>query len=244
MEQSNERIDFKYIFDGILKVLNFERGLPYTTRELLLRPGKMMKAYFGGVRKKYTHPIQFSILYVGLWALFVSTFSDKKALTVSFIEDFKDGINSDEEAKAESAVALEVWMERGFDYFAQYQNVFNLALIPILSVLTYFFYRKFRLYYPEHFVLNTYIIGMISFIALLFVPFVFIDFAFAMLIGGIFSFIYTIWVYMDVFDQKSAKGFFRSLGLNVIFYFIIIIFIIATSYSYMSYFFVETEGFQ
>ena len=43
MEQSQERIDFKYIFDGILKVLNFEKGLFLTTREMLFRPGAMIR---------------------------------------------------------------------------------------------------------------------------------------------------------------------------------------------------------
>ncbi|MEM9887348.1 MAG: DUF3667 domain-containing protein [Bacteroidota bacterium] len=242
MSQSQERIDFRYILDGILKVFNFEKGLFLTTRELLLRPGNMIKDYLSGARRKYTHPIQFVFVYVGLWALFLNQF---KLDNAGFLQGFENGMGNvglekGREIDAEEIAAIQDWMAAGFDYFFQYQNVYNIALIPLLSLLTYLFYRKFKLYYPEHLVLNAYITGMISFIGLLFAPIAFFDFGTTIVLGGLAGFLYTIWVYMDTFKGYSIGGFFKSLALNLSFYLLTVLLVFTVFVSYLLLFFAKT----
>jgi hypothetical protein len=56
-----ERIDGKYIWNEISSVLNFDKGIFYTVRELLIRPGKTVREFLIYDRKRLVKPIIFVI---------------------------------------------------------------------------------------------------------------------------------------------------------------------------------------
>lgn len=56
-----ERIDGKYILKEISSVLNFDRGILYTIKELLLRPGNTVREFILYDRKRLVKPIIFLI---------------------------------------------------------------------------------------------------------------------------------------------------------------------------------------
>jgi hypothetical protein len=68
-----KRIDYQFIKNEILGALNFERGIFYTIRELMLRPGKSVKEFLHHDRTKLVKPVFF---------LMVMSF------TYAFIENF------------------------------------------------------------------------------------------------------------------------------------------------------------
>jgi len=245
MEQSQDRIDFKHIYDGILKVLNLERGLFLTIREMILRPGSMIKEYFGGTRKKYTHPIQYAVMLVGLYfflfALLPESAMDLKDFQEStYTEGYnltnKSGQPIDEE-KMQEAFDLSQKMS---NFIFQYMNVLTLVLIPVTAIFTFFIYRKAKFYYTEHLVLNAYIIGTYSVLGVLAIPLyiVYLPLAFfsTLLLLG-----YQAWAYMDIFQEKSIKGVFKG-GLATFLPFFISMFVSIIAGSIFAYLQVKNGG--
>lgn len=57
-----ERIDGKYIWNEISSVLNFDKGIFYTVKELIIRPGKTVKNFLLFDRKRIVKPVLFVIL--------------------------------------------------------------------------------------------------------------------------------------------------------------------------------------
>ena len=56
-----ERIDGKYIWSEVRSVLNFDKGIFYTIKELLIRPGKTVREFLMYDRKRIVKPILFVI---------------------------------------------------------------------------------------------------------------------------------------------------------------------------------------
>ncbi|MEM8763477.1 MAG: DUF3667 domain-containing protein, partial [Bacteroidota bacterium] len=59
--QTLERIDKTYIWNEISSVLNFDKGLFYTIRELFVRPGQTVREFLLYDRKRLVKPIFFVI---------------------------------------------------------------------------------------------------------------------------------------------------------------------------------------
>ena len=59
---SLKRIDGKYIATEIGSVLNLDKGILYTIKELILRPGKAVKEFILEDRKRLVKPILFLIV--------------------------------------------------------------------------------------------------------------------------------------------------------------------------------------
>ena len=57
-----ERIDGKYIWKEIVSVLNFDKGIFYTIKEIFLRPGKTIQEFLLYDRKRLVKPILFIII--------------------------------------------------------------------------------------------------------------------------------------------------------------------------------------
>jgi len=67
MEQQNipPRISMQTIYESILAVFNFEKGLSFTVKNLLLTPGKTLSNYlFTAEREKHIRPMNFLLLMI------------------------------------------------------------------------------------------------------------------------------------------------------------------------------------
>lgn len=57
-----KRIDHKYVLHEIVHVLHLEKGIGYTIRELVIRPGKSVRTYVSENRSRLVKPVIFIIL--------------------------------------------------------------------------------------------------------------------------------------------------------------------------------------
>jgi len=57
-----KRIDGKYVIHEIEHLLHFERGILYTIKELLIKPGKNIRNYLSENRSRLVKPIIFFIV--------------------------------------------------------------------------------------------------------------------------------------------------------------------------------------
>ncbi|MEM8527146.1 MAG: DUF3667 domain-containing protein [Bacteroidota bacterium] len=238
MEQSQDRIDFKHIFQGILKVLNFERGLLLTIKEMVISPGKVVRTYLNGEnRKKYTHPIQYVVMLVGayyfLFALIpleMNGFDGFMAEGMN-ISANQENLTPDQVEKMEEAMVLG---QEASGLMFKYLNVFTFLTIPLTAVFTYLFYRKAKFYYTEHLVLNAYITGTYSAIGLLLLPFYLFSF-FLTATASISLILYQVWAYMDIFAERDIKGGIKGSFLTLLVYLIAMILAGTALTAYMLY---------
>ncbi|MEL6717449.1 MAG: DUF3667 domain-containing protein [Bacteroidota bacterium] len=239
MEQSHNRIDFRHIYESILKVLNFEKGLLLTVKEMVLCPEKVIRTYLGGEnRKVYTNPIQYVAILVGAY-FFLFSLLPENLFDLAALQEgaYTGGYNMtganteiDEEQMKEA-------MEMGqtvSTFIFQYLNLITFLFIPITAIFTYLVYRKVKLYYPEHLVLNAYVTGTYTLLGILTFPLYFIDTSLAFLSSmGIFT--YQFWAFMDVFKEKTFKGFFKASLVTILPFFLIIFVaaIVGYTFAYM-----------
>ena len=92
-----KRIDGQFILHEIEHVLHFEKGLFFTIRELLIRPGKSVREYISENRSRLVKPIIFIIVTSLIYTLMEHLFhiekgyfsmNDNKAVTVNVISNW------------------------------------------------------------------------------------------------------------------------------------------------------------
>lgn len=92
-----KRIDGQFILHEIEHVLHFEKGLFFTIRELLIRPGRSVRGYIAENRSRLMKPIIFIIVTSLIYSLMEHFFqiekgyfnmSDDKATSIKLISDW------------------------------------------------------------------------------------------------------------------------------------------------------------
>ncbi|MEM9548444.1 MAG: DUF3667 domain-containing protein [Bacteroidota bacterium] len=68
-----KRIDGNYIISEVRSVLNFDKGIFFTIRELLIRPGKNIRTFIHKDRKRLVKPIVYIIICSLTYTLFQQT---------------------------------------------------------------------------------------------------------------------------------------------------------------------------
>lgn len=66
----NKRITLWDSIQGLFySIFNFDRGFLYTTRELFIRPGEVIRQFLNGVTVRYVHPFRFVFIWATITAL-------------------------------------------------------------------------------------------------------------------------------------------------------------------------------
>lgn len=195
------RIRWRTIGEYFLEVLNLERGLGYTTKKMLLDPRGAIREYLFESRERMIKPVTFLLLMTG-----ISTFLLLRALKK--YPELNQGINISFLPPKVSALLSTGLM----DILIQYTNLFYMASIPFLSLASYWIFRRARLYFTEHLVINTYIFCIQSYLLFL-VPFSMNNTVFSLVIMSCY-FVYYLYAYTQVFQLDFWTGI--ALGLAVI----------------------------
>jgi len=205
-----ERINFNYIINEIPNSLfQLNRGIIYTIKELLIRPGHSIREFLSGKRIHHYKPIPFLLITTTIYVLSTyllgnDTFIDE------FINAFKLGRND-----ANKTISVKI-----LDWISKHQAYVSLIILLLFSTSTYIAFSKSCYNYFEHLVINFYITGQQMLIYLIFGA-LHLHEDLIFLIGVIYNF----WVFNQLFKNKK---FIKKFGLILLSYFIflIIVFII------------------
>lgn len=141
-QQANvKRIDGHYIMHEIEHVLHFERGILYTIRELLVRPGENIRHFISEDRSRLVKPVIFIII---------------TSLAYSLITHFfhiEDGYTKLEETKGVTAGIIFKWIQ---DHYG-YGNILMGAFVAFWSRL---FFKKYDYNFFEILILLCFVMGM------------------------------------------------------------------------------------
>lgn len=88
------RVSVQHMMSATLSILNFDRGILYTLREMLLRPGRAMRRYLEADRSKFVHPLRFLFLSAAISAFISTQFVFQSG---EFKESFISGVEIESE---------------------------------------------------------------------------------------------------------------------------------------------------
>ncbi|MDR1091475.1 MAG: DUF3667 domain-containing protein [Prevotella sp.] len=182
------RINLHYLSHEIQhSVLHVDRGILYTIKELLIRPGHTIKNYLDGKRVNYFKPFAFVIILGTLYG-FIAHFFNAYPES-SLIPD-----DADIEAAEYNKMALE-WI------YGHY-SVVMLTLTPIIALSSYLVFRKSIYNYFEHLIMYSYIVGIQ--ILILLVGYIFyynFSSVWFVVITSFLSLCYNVWVLIQIFSK-------------------------------------------
>lgn len=188
-------------------VTNWEQKMLRTLEVLIRDPGRVVKAFIQGDRRKYFHPVRFILFWGGL-NLLVSNY-------------WRVGLGDIDPN-------MEVHQKTVMTWLANYGTFFYISAIPILSLSPFLFFRKLDPVFVHHTVILCYITGMNLLISIPSIALEGVWKEFGPIrdaIGAILPFIYIIWFYHSYFKQTIWKSISAGL-ITMVFLFIAITLII------------------
>jgi len=134
------KITFKhFIFHDILHgVWHFEKGILFTLKQALLRPGKAALEYIAGKRIRFYNVFYLTLLLIGL-NIFINHIQDQLSHYY---------FNTDLDPQTDSA-------GKSIDNFLSGNSKLILfSFIPLLAINSFIFFRKKKLNFSEHFIIS------------------------------------------------------------------------------------------
>ncbi len=163
-EPQIKRISTKTIGASLLAILNLERGILYTIWELIKNPGAAMRRYLFTDRSGFIEPLKFLVLTIPIYLFLTFTFFPDTGFFAGFengLAGASDGTtNPEKQALAKKLISI----------FKEYANLVLLVTVPVAALFTRLIFRKYRLYFGEHLVLNAFLYGFLTFVTILLLP--------------------------------------------------------------------------
>ncbi len=197
------RINGRYIFKEIASVLNFDKGILFTIRELLIRPGQNVKDFIHKDRNRLVKPIIFIIICSLIYTLFQQ------------LLHFEDGYVNPGGLEESTVTIIFEWIQNNYGYANILMAIFIAIWIKIL-------FRKYNYNFFEILILLCFVMGVGM---LIYTIFGIIESATKIRVlhfGGIAGLAYASWAIGRFFDKNKKANYlkgFLSYLLGMIFFF-------------------------
>ena len=188
-----KRIDGHYILHEIEHVLHFEKGILYTIRELLTKPGENVRYFISENRSRLVKPIIFIIV---------------TSLIYSVINHFyhieKGYVHYDENSKSTTGLIFK-WVQEHYGYS-------NIIMGVFIAVWTKILFRKYGYNFFEILILLCFVMGIGMLIFAFFAFFQGITKINLMQIAGFVGIAYCTWAIGQFFDKKKPINYLKAFA--------------------------------
>ncbi|UUC44073.1 DUF3667 domain-containing protein [Flavobacterium cerinum] len=189
-----KRIDRHYIIHEIEHVLHFDKGILFTTKELLIRPGESVREYLSENRSRLVKPIIFVILTSLIYSL-VNHFFHIEQGYVSY----------QQEALKDSAIFKMLdWIQSHYGYANILMGVFIAGWIKL-------FFRKYQYNFFEILILLCFAMGISMLICAIAAIFEGLLQVHLMQYAGMLMVVYSAWAIGQFFDKTKAINYFKAV---------------------------------
>jgi len=186
-----KRISGHYIIHEIEHVLHFEKGILYTIRELLIRPGENVRHFISENRSRLVKPIIFIIVTSLIYTL-VSHFFHIEGEYANF-----------NEAKKSATGLIFKWIQDHYGYS-------NIIMGVFIALWLKLFFRKYDYNFYEILILLCFVMGMgMLFLALFGVIQGLTNFNLIQIASIIFM-AYCTWAIGQFFDRKRPVNYVKA----------------------------------
>lgn len=118
-----------------------------------------MKSYILGTRKKYYSPLKYLFIWTAIYFFFFKVNADTKSIPIG------ESINN--ATRPFSAESITDYGTVYLKVIVEHTDLFYLAMVPFLTLVSYFLYRKYQYLYTELIVCYLYICGQVVFLILI-----------------------------------------------------------------------------
>lgn len=187
-----KRINGQYLINEIGSVLNFDKGILYTIRELILRPGKTIRQFIKEDRKRLVKPIVFIIICSLIYSIIQQIFH------------FEDGYVGYSFEKESAITSIFDWVSKNYGYSNILMGIFIAFWIKI-------FFREYNYNFYEILILLCFVMGIGM---LLFAFFGIADSLVDLKIidkGYLIGIIYILWAIVQFFDKKKFMNYPKAI---------------------------------
>jgi len=195
-----KRVDWHYVLHEIQHVLHFEKGILYTIKELMVRPGHNIRAFIADNRSRLVKPILFIII---------------TSLIYTVIDHFfhiEQGYVSYSNKKVSTAGLIFGWVQNHYGYG-------NMIMGMYIAFWLKLFFSKYGYNFFEILILLCFVMGMGMLIFAVFAVVEGLTKSGLMKIAGITGVAYCTWAIAQFFDKKRTVNYFKALvayGLGMI----------------------------
>ena len=186
-----KRINQKYILNEIGSVLNFDKGIFYTIKELLIRPGETVKKFIVEDRNRLVKPVIFIIISSLIYTVLTQIFQ------------FEDGYVNFKSSTETATTSIFTWVQNNYGYANILMGIFIAFWIKLL-------FRKYDYNFYEILILLCFLMGIGM---LLYAVFGIIESLtqFKILhIGGFIGFLYISWAIGQFFGKKNKVNYIKA----------------------------------
>lgn len=152
-QAQTNRIDWRYLWHEITESLwGVDRGILFTLRELLMRPGYSIREFLAGKRVNHYRPLALLLMLAAIY-VFVS-----QGLHVDFLKT-SQGMYDNTRLQADSPAHIQQKeiLTRYFQFLDENQQFSDLAMVPFVAFWCWLLFRRLGYNYPEQLVAQTFI---------------------------------------------------------------------------------------
>lgn len=187
-----KRINGSYILREIISVLNFDKGIFYTIKELLVRPGENVQKFIHNDRNRLVKPIIFVIVCSLIYTI-----------AQQFLM-FEDGYVSAGGFGDSAVTSIYEWTQKNYGYA-------NILMATFIAFWIKLFFKKYDYNYFEIIILLCFVMGIGMLIYTTFGIIESISQFKILQVGGIIAFIYTSWAIGQFFDKYKKVNYLKAL---------------------------------
>ncbi|MFN1217855.1 DUF3667 domain-containing protein [Chryseobacterium kwangjuense] len=187
-----KRIDGHYILHEIEHVLHFERGILYTIRELLIRPGENIRHFISENRSRLVKPIIFIIVTSLIYTL------------INHFFHIEDGYMKIDDVKGSPLHSINGWVQSHYGYS-------NIIMGGFIAFWLKIFFKKYDYNFFEILILLCFILGMEMLIFSVFAIFEGLTKYHFIQIAAMIVFVYFSWAVGSFFDKSRVASYFKAL---------------------------------
>lgn len=202
------RLNFHFLWHDIQHGLfHFDKGVLYTSKQLLIRPGASIREFLEGKRVKHFKPLSLVVILATIYGLLYHYFHIN-------MFDQVDLINSPNE---------KAFIEKYNEWMSTHFAWATLISIPFYTLATYITFRKQGYNFIEHLVLNSFLAAQRLIVHIIAFPLIYIyngtpNMGKILIITALIDFSFMVWGYIQFFNKiTKVKAFLLSILSYVIF---------------------------
>ncbi len=207
-----KRINSHYIIHEIEHVLHFEKGILYTIKELLIKPGDNVRQFISENRSRLVKPIIFIIVTSLVYTL------------INHFFHLEDGYVNYTEANKTTTGTIFQWVQDHYGYS-------NLIMGMFIALWIKLFFKKHNYNFYEILILLCFVMGMGMLIFSVFAIVEGLTHVKLMTVGAIVGVAYCCWAIGQFFEKKSPGSYAKALTAYLLgmITFNLIIFLVGTA---------------
>lgn len=212
-----ERVTIKSLFSNLLKTLGWDSNFFITLRFLIYKPQIIIKEYLNGIRKKYTNPFTFFAISLAISLFVFNQYSEQFILmstptNIQLINEVKNVSTSNPNKNNKIfEIVYDPEAQKAFmEFQLKHYNLISFLFLPIFALIAFLVFGK-PYNYAEHLLINTYLLGIITFFRVLIFMFSLIIKFNILSFENFFTFIFYFYTYKKIYKLTFGKLSFKIL---------------------------------